>query len=247
MDDSLIYEPAAEPVARALLMSGSYLLCKDLTDESTYFSWKTDIKAPVYTNCRNLYGHPGPTAVVAESLWNSINSSFPGVEYIIGVESAGIPWCALVGHRSALPFAYVRKERKPYGADDGLFVGAPPESSQTYSLRRMKAVVIDDLVASGASIENAINAIESERGMKVVGLQSIVNWNFKSMRERFDKLKIRVKALVSYPQILSEALNQGLIEEGIKKELELFYENPKGHTFNFEFLKNRKVKTGTNN
>jgi orotate phosphoribosyltransferase len=38
--------------------------------------------------------------------------------------------------------------------------------------------VVDDVVASGASILSVILAIQAETGLTVAGVQSIANWNF---------------------------------------------------------------------
>lgn len=241
--DELIYKPTSEQVARSLLNSGSYLI-KDtasLLDKSKWFKWKSGIIAPVYTNCRYLMGNPGANAVVVQSLVSSIKNNFPGVELIVGVESAGIHWSSNVALEIGLPTAFIRKQAKVHGVDDGLFVGSPD------NLKNVTAVVIDDLVASGESLEAAINALKDERQINVVGVQSIVNWNFSHMQERFRRLNIPIRALVSYPQILDEAVNQDIIDSEIKDELLFFYKNPKNHIFNFQFLVEKISKTGTNN
>lgn len=239
--EDLIYEPTSEQVARALLNSGSYLI-KDtatLLDKKKWFKWKSGIEAPVYTNCRYLMGNPGSTAVVVQSLVSSIKNNFPGVELIVGVETAGIQWSSTVAFDMGLPTAFIRKNAKGHGVDEGLFVGSPG------NLKNVTAVVVDDLVASGESLEQAIKALREEKQINVVGVQSIVNWNFNHMKERFRKLDIPIKALVSYPQILKEAVNQEIIDSEIKDELVFFYQNPKSHVFNFQFLIDRISKTGT--
>ena len=241
--EELIYTPTSEQVARALLNSGSYLI-KDivsLLDKTKWFKWKSGIEAPVYTNCRYLLGNPGATAVVVQSLVSSIKNNFPGVELIVGVEAAGIQWSSTVAFDMGLPTAFVRKRAKEHGVDEGRFVGSPN------NLRNVTAVVVDDLVASGESLEEAIKALREEKQINVVGVQSIVNWNFNHMKERFRRLNIPIKALVSYPQILNEAMSQEIIDSEIKDELLFFYQNPRSHIFNFQFLIDRITKSGTDN
>lgn len=240
--EGLIYNPTSEQVARALLNSGSYLI-KDtvsLLDKTKWFKWKSGIVAPVYTNCRYLMGNPGATAVVVQSLVSSIKNNFPGVELIVGVEAAGIQWSSAVAFDMGLPTAFVRKKAKEHGVDEGRFVGSPN------NMKNVTAVVVDDLVASGESLEEAIKALRDEKQLNVLGVQSIVNWNFNHMKERFRRMNMPIKALVSYPQILNEAESQGIIDSEIKDELLFFYQNPKGHLFNFQFLIDRIAKTGTN-
>jgi orotate phosphoribosyltransferase len=239
--EELVYNPTSEQVARALLNSGSYLI-KDtasLLDNTKWFKWKSGIVAPVYTNCRYLMGNPGATAVVVQSLVSSIKNNFPGVELIVGVETAGIHWSSTVAFDMGLPSAFVRKRAKEHGVDEGRFVGSPS------NLKNVTAVVVDDLVASGESLEETIKALREEKQLNVVGVQSIVNWNFNHMKDRFRRLNIPIRALVSYPQILNEAVSQDIIDSEIKDELLFFYQNPKSHTFNFQFLIDRIKKTGT--
>jgi len=237
--DTLIYKPTAEQVARALLDSGSYLV-KDMAsilNEEGWFTWKSGIKAPVYTNCRYLMGHRGPNEVVIQSLASSIKSNFPDVNMIVGLESAGIHWSSTVASVLHLPTGFVRKAPKEYGADEGLFVGSSSIEKGT------KAVIVDDLMASGGSVEKAISALKS-KGVIVIGIQSIVNWNFSHMKERFRNLDVMVRTLVSYPHLLEEALRRDVINSQIKEELMFFYRNPKKHIFDFSFLLNNNKYIG---
>lgn len=240
--ENLVYQPTTGQVSRALLNSGSYLIkdTESLINKTNWFKWKSGIEAPVYNNCRYLMGNPGACAVVVQSLVSSIKNSFPGTEMIIGIESAGIQWSSTVAFDIGLPTAFVRKEKKEHGVDEGRFVGAPG------NMKNVTAIIVDDLVASGESIQEAIEVLKTEKQINVVGVQSIVNWNFSHMKERFRNLNIPVKALVSYPQILLEAVNQEIIDEEIMKELLFFYQNPKGHIFDFKFLIDRIKRTGTN-
>lgn len=241
----LIYEPTTGQVARALLTSGSYLIkdINSLLENKNWFKWKSGIEAPVYTNCRYLMGNPGATAVVVQSLVSSIKNNFPGTEMIIGIESAGIQWSSTVALDMGLSTAFVRKKQnvKKHGVDEGRYVGSPNIVKNT------TAVIVDDLMASGESLEEAIQVLTGEKQIKVIGVQTIVNWNFSHMKERFRRLGVMVKALVSYPQILEEVVNQGIIDEETKNELLFFYQNPRHHKFDFGFLKNKIKKTGTEN
>jgi len=230
--NTLIYHPTTNQVAAALLNSGSYLI-KDtpsLLNPNTWFRWKSGIVAPVYTNCRYLMGSPTETAIIVNSLISSIKVTFPEVEFIVGVESAGIHWSSIVAFNMGLPTSFVRKQVKAHGADEGRFVGA------SQNLKNVSAIIVDDLVASGESLEEVIGVLRDEKQMNVIGIQSIVNWNFSRMRDRFTKLNLPIKALVSYPHILEEAERQNIISGRIKEELRLFYQNPQAHVLNFDFL-----------
>lgn len=96
----------------------------------------------------------------------------------------------------------------------------------------VKAVLVDDLVASGDSLLRAVEILREEKGITTIGVQSIVNWDFLEMRNLFKDTGIRIRALVSYPQLLDAALESGLISRDAMQELALFYRNPRKHVWN---------------
>jgi orotate phosphoribosyltransferase len=225
-----VYNPTTEQVARALLSSSAYKIRTGVGEDS-FFAWKSGIKAPVYNNCRVLFGHPGQRRTVVRSLGSAILAAFPGVNYIIGLAEAGIVWASCVADELGLPVAYVSKTEKKHGIP-GRIVGAMPEEP----LKNLKAVIVDDLIASGDTLEDAINILSTEKGITPIGIQSIVNWNFKTARERFERLDIPVWALVSYQQMLETALEEGLVTRAAVQELYKFYQNPWDHVWNLAAL-----------
>lgn len=226
----LLYEPTAEPVARALIAAHAYCLAPDLSAPARWFTWKSGVHAPVYTDCRVLAGDPGATALVSRALSSAIIAMYPGVEYIVGMGEAGIIWSTVVAHELGKPQAFVRKATKPHGRS-GWIECSPPCGK--------RAVLVDDIVASGETLERAIGLLQSEKQITTLGVQSIANWNFPEMRERFFRLGIPVHALVSYPQLLDAAMDAKLLSIEAQAELHRFYKNPREHKWNLQRL--RKV------
>ena len=226
---TLIYGPTAEQVARALISADAYLIRSDITSEDEFYTWKSGIKAPVYTDSRVLNSDPGAMAIVQRALGSSIRANFPSAECVVGVAEAGIVWSALAAVDLSLPHAFVRKAEKSYGRP-GLLVGSPP--------RGARAVLVDDLVASGSSLEKSVHVLKSENDISTIGVQSIVNWDFIEMRDRFRALGIPVRALVSFPQLLDAGLERGLLSNEAKAELAAFYGNPRAHKWNISALWN---------
>jgi len=222
---TLVYDPTSEIVARALITAGAYRITTDSPPDQ-WFKWKSGILAPVYTDCRVLAGHPGECAIVRTSLGSSIRANFPHAEYIVGMSEAGIIWATLAGSELAKPFAFVRKQKKGHGASAGFVECSPPVGA--------RAVVVDDLVASGESLEHAIRALKEEKDIKTIGVQSIVNWDFLEMRDRFRNFEIPTRALVSFPSILRAAVEASMITERAMEELTDFYRSPRSHKWNLE-------------
>jgi orotate phosphoribosyltransferase len=219
---NIIYQETKQEIARVIIESGSYLIKdeKYFANKEDWFEWKSGIKSPTYTNCRHLMGCAKSTSIIVDSLVQSIKKSFPKVELIIGIEAAGIHWSSIVASRMNLPTAFIRKQAKSHGADQGLFVGKP------IYLNNVKAVIVDDLIASGASIEKSIKEIKSNGKIEIIGIQSIVNWEFPVSIKRFKCLKIDTRALVGYNSILQESFQRGDISFKMHNELISFYKNP---------------------
>jgi orotate phosphoribosyltransferase len=208
----------ARPVAAALVASGAFTADLRMPADRWY-RWKSGILAPCGCNCRRLNAVPALRRVVDDALAEATRSWFPDADYIVGVAHAGIPWAKTIAERLDLPLAYVRAESREAG---GTLVECAPE-------RGSRAVIVEDVVASGASAAHAIAALRAETRLGVAGVQSIANWNFPEMRARLAAWPVR--ALTSYPQVLASARQAGLISAADAGELTRFYAGPRDHAW----------------
>ena len=222
---TLIYEPTAKLVAWTLITAEAYVVDLNRTYQE-WFEWKSGIHAPVHCDCRVLAGYPGANRTIVNCLRSSIDANFSAVQqkWIIGLADAGIRWSALVAQDLNLPDAFVRKQPKQHGRLSGRVECSPPTGAQ--------AVLVDDLVASGGSVEGAVLALREEKDIEVIGIQSIVNWDFPEMRERFQQLDIPVRSLVSFPTLLEVSVKLGRLTQEAADELVAFYQNPRQHRWN---------------
>ena len=208
----------ARPVAGALVASGAFTVDMRMPADQ-WFRWKSGILAPCGCNCRRLNSMPTLRRVVDDALADATRSSFPGADYIVAVAHAGIPWAKTLAERLDLPLAYVRAGAR---TADGPLVECSPAGGT-------RAVIIEDVVASGTSAARAIQALLAETGMRVAGVQSIANWNFPEMRARLASWVVR--AVTSYPQVLASAQDAGLVSAADVSELLRFYADPRGHSW----------------
>ena len=176
--------------------------------------------APCGCNCRRLNTVPSLRRLVDDALADATRSSFPGADYIVAVAHAGIPWAKTVAERLDLPLAYVRAEARAAG---GPLVECSPGPAA-------RAVIIEDVVASGGSTVQAIAALRAGTGMGIAGVQSIANWNFPEMRARLARWTVR--ALTSYPQVIASARQAGLVSAADTRQLLCFYADPRRHRWN---------------
>lgn len=205
--------------AWALIKTGAYKVDLKLP-RIKWFKWKSGIEAPCYCDCRALNAHAKERNEISRCLTESVRQAFPDTQAIAALADAGISWARTVADELQVPFFYVKTHPKSYGSG-GLVQCDPPPN--------LKTVIVDDLVASADSATNAINALIQEKNIRVLGVQSIVNWNFHSMRQNL--LGYKVRALTSYPYILGAALMDGLITDLDYLELDAFYQKPQTYTW----------------
>ncbi len=212
--EDIVFEPKAVDVAKCLVRSGAYgVMFAEPADQ--WLTWKNGIKAPVYCDCRVLNSFPLERKLVSATLVESAKRHFGDAQVVVAMATAGISWGRVVADELDLPFAYVRSKAKGHGTGS-LVDGEPPTGK--------RAVVIDDLVASGGSILDAARALDQECGIQVIGVQSIVNWGFRAMRRNL--AGYRVKALTSYPYIVLNAIIHELIDSDQFIQLLSFYRDP---------------------
>ena len=216
--DGLVDMRHARPVAVALVASGAFTVDLRMPRER-WFRWKSGILAPCGCNCRRLNTMPAFRRLADDALADATRRSFPGADYIVAIAHAGIPWAKTLAERLDLPLAYVRTEARPGG---GPLVECSPAGGA-------RAVVVDDVVASGTSTARAIEALLAETGLRIAGVQSIANWNFPEMRARLARWPVR--AVTSYPQILASAQEAGLASVADVSQLMRFYADPRRHSW----------------
>jgi orotate phosphoribosyltransferase len=217
--DGLIDTGHADAVAAALVASGAFTA--DLrAPAGQWFRWKSGIVAPCGCNCRRLNTVPKMRRLVDDALADATRSSFPGADYIVAVAHAGIPWAKTVAERLDLPLAYVRAEARAAG---GPLVECSPGPGA-------RAVIIEDVVASGGSTVQAIEALRAETGMGIAGVQSIANWNFPEMHTRLAGWTVR--AVTGYPQVIASARQAGVVSAADAHQLLRFYADPRRHRWN---------------
>jgi orotate phosphoribosyltransferase len=214
--EEIINTPQTNAVAAALVKSQAFRVDLRLLPQQ-WFRWKCGIAAPCGCDCRTVNGFPAIRHLIDRILAKAVRSTFPDAEYIVGVANAGIPWARMLADRLHLPLAYVRT---PKTMGKGHLVECAPKGGQ-------RALVIEDIVVSGKSTINAIHAIHRETDLKVCGVQSLVNWNFPSMRFHLDGYIVRT--LTSYPMVISCALREGMINEKGYAQLMAFYKDPYLH------------------
>jgi len=114
--------------------------------------------SPYYIDLRILPSFPDTFDLVT-SVYETVANEKVGTtnfERIAGLPTAGIPYGAVLAFRTKKPFLYVRKEAKTHGRErriEGLL--SPGE----------RVLMVDDLITTGKSTLEAIEAVRCESGV----------------------------------------------------------------------------------
>jgi orotate phosphoribosyltransferase len=206
-----ISEPIATKIAEYLLEIKAIKL-----QPNEPFTWASGIKSPIYSDNRLSLSHPAIRTFIKDSLAAAIKANYPGVEAIIGVATAGIAPGALVADALNLPFGYVRSEPKKHGM--GKQVEGDIKPTQ-------KIVVIEDLVSTGKSSLQAIDALR-DFGSDILGLASIFTYGLESAQTNFKNANCPMFSLCNYDVLIEAAIAKGYVSEADKAVLSAWKSSP---------------------
>ena len=94
-----------------------------------------------------------------------------------------------------------------------------------YYEKGQKVVVIEDLISTGGSSLNAIEALK-EGGLEVKGLIAIFTYGFKVADENFKKAQCPYVTLTNYDFMIEEALRKDYISENDLLSLREWKDHP---------------------
>lgn len=180
------------------------------------YTWASGWKSPIYCDNRKLLSYPHIRDFIKSELTNLVFSEFPDANCIAGVATAGIPHGMLVADLLSLPFVYVRSKPKEHGLGNQI-EGVLPDQA--------KVVVIEDLISTGKSSMEAVEALLSA-GATIEGLCSVFTYGFDVAKNVFDQAGIRTLSLSNYTALTQFALEHGTIQEDQLALLENWRTNP---------------------
>jgi|SRR3989344_3135669 len=194
-----------QKVAQALLKIGAVGFVPD-----NPITFKSGIVSPVYVDNRKLPFYPNEWKIIIESFAEIVKKEKIRFDVVAGVEAAGIPHSAALGFFTKKPSVFVRKEVKDHGTKRMVEGG---------SVLNRNVLLIEDLVTTGGSSLNAVQNLRKE-GAKVNNCLVIVSYNFPKAKDSFNKAKVKLHAITSFPIILDEAKKLGMIKGDKLKKVE---------------------------
>lgn len=171
--------------------------------------------SPVYMDCRRLISFPETRrALVAAGLRQlESDGALSGLTAVAGGESSGIALAAWIADALNLPLQYVRKRGTGANRVEGVV------------LKDMKVLLVDDLLAAGASKAGFVGALRA-RGARVQDLFVVFDYSVLGAGSLLDSLDLRLHALANWRDVLTAAEARNDFGREARIELAQFLENP---------------------
>ena len=191
------YQEDAKEIAKFLLQIKAIILQPD-----NPFTWASGWKSPIYCDNRKTLSFPSIRTHIRIKLCEIIKEQYPHVNVIAGVATGAIAHGMMIAEKLNLPFIYVRGEAKGHGRQNQ--IEGQLESDQ-------KVLVIEDLISTGKSSLNAVNALKKE-GVEVLGMLGLFDYGFDLAKENFKAEKIQLYTLSDYNNLIIEAEQSNYIK-----------------------------------
>lgn len=202
----------------AIKMAESLLQIKAVKlDPVNPFTWASGIKSPIYCDNRRTLSYPKIRTYIRQEFVKIINEEFGNVDLIAGVATGAIAAGVLVAQDLGLPFVYIRSEKKSHGLENQ--IEGVVESGQS-------VVVIEDLISTGKSSLNAVNALR-EAGCNVKGMVAIFSYNLAEADETFKNANCILHTITNYDILIKTAIDQDYVKSSELQTLVQWRENPK--------------------
>jgi orotate phosphoribosyltransferase len=180
------------------------------------FTWTSGIKSPIYCDNRLVLSYPKIREFIANSMTHIIKNKYGNDISIAGVATGAIAVGAMISERLNVPYAYVRPEPKGHGLRNQIEGNIEEKSN---------VVVIEDLISTGKSSLNAINALKSE-DINVMGMLSIFSYNFDFANKKFIDEKVTINSLADYNTLVEVIESNGDLNNDEITRLKKWREDP---------------------
>ena len=181
----------------------------------TPFRLSSGFLSPSYIDCRKIIAYPSAFKSITDMMIDTINSDMvaQSPNYIIGGETAGIPFAAVIAQKMGLPLSYVRKQPKDHGKNK-LIEGE--------ILKGKNSLLVEDLMTDGKS---KINFVENIRSHGIKCDLSLVVFKYNIFKEADISMKrnnIAVYHLTDWEEVYNQMRSMDAFESSIILEIRKF-------------------------
>lgn len=160
--------------------------------------------SPYYIDLRIVPSFPDAFQKICDFYVSFIESQVGTdcVNRVAGIPVAGIPFASIIAYKLEKPFLYIRKGVRFHGRQRRIEGAIAPGN---------RILLVDDLIASGLSLQKAAKAILSEGG--VVTDAVVLLDRQEGGREKLARSKIELHALLNVSQIADTLCELGTIDD----------------------------------
>ena len=183
------------------------------------FKLSSGFLSPSYIDCRKIIAYPSAFKAITNMMIDSIKSdmALQSPSYIIGGETAGIPFAAVIAEKMGFPLSYIRKKPKEYGKNK-LIEGE--------ILIGKNSVLVEDLMTDGKSKISFVNNIREHAIRCDLSLVVFKYDIFKDADTSLKKNNIEVHHLTDWENVYNEMCNMSKFEADILSEIRRFLDDP---------------------
>ena len=182
------------------------------------FRWSSGILSPIYTDNRILMSHPKERELIVNSFIKLIKKNKLKFDGFAATATAGIPWGAWLAQKLKKPMVYVRSESKDHGREN--LVEGKIEEGKKY-------IVVEDLISTGSSSLNTINAVREKNGI-VECCVAIFTYEMEKAKSNFENANVKVLALTNFTSFVKTALQTKYISKEQLAHIMDWKKNPEG-------------------
>ena len=180
------------------------------------FTWASGWKSPIYCDNRIILSYPAIRNFVREEMAKQVEALYGKPDVIAGVATGAIGIGALVADYMGLPFIYVRPEAKSHGRQNQI---------EGYLEDNQNVVVIEDLISTGKSSLNAVDAL-MEANANIKGMIAIFTYGFEVASINFGEKELDLHTLSDYSHLIEQASETGYIKDNQLSTLMEWRKNP---------------------
>lgn len=173
------------------------------------YTWASGWRSPVYCDNRKVLSYPYVRDFVKSELANMVLEHYPDAEVIAGVATAGIAHGVMAADLLKLPFIYVRSKPKEHGMGNQI---------EGVLERGQKVVVIEDLVSTGKSSLQVVDALR-EAGAEVMGMCALFTYGFPVADKAFEDAEVSLHTISNYTALMEVAEEKKIVQPEQKELL----------------------------
>jgi len=180
------------------------------------FTWASGYKMPIYNDNRLLLGKAEYRAFISQLFAKLLEDLAQNIDVIAGTATAGIPHATTLADVLNKPLIYVRATAKSHGMGNQIEGPLTPGKN---------VLLIEDLISTGGSAINAVNAIRKAGGI-VDDCLCIFSYGFTEARKKFEEINCQYHSLLSFPALLEEAQIMKLLSKEQIESLKIWHKDP---------------------